>query len=107
MLRLNEIKLPLAHHADALRSAVVERLGIDASELRELHIFKRSYDARNKDAILLIYQLDVQLPEAVEQHLLQTLGSGRIARSPDTQYRFVAQAPAEFPRQDQQRPIVV
>jgi uncharacterized FAD-dependent dehydrogenase len=107
MLRLNEIKLPLDHHANALRAAVVERLDIDASELLELHIFKRSYDARNKDAILLIYQLDVTLPDAVEQHVLERSASERIMRSPDTQYQFVAHAPADFPSTEQQRPIVV
>jgi uncharacterized FAD-dependent dehydrogenase len=107
MLRLNEIKLPLDHHADALQAAVIERLGIDAAELRELQVVKRSYDARNKDNIFLIYQLDVQLPDAVEQRVLQTSASDRVARSPDREYRFVAQAPADFPTAQQQRPIVV
>ena len=107
MLRLNEIKLPLDHPAEALPAAAAERLGIDASELLGLHVFKRSYDARNKDAIQLIYQLDVTLPDAVEQRVLQTSASERIMRSPDTQYHVVAQAPAGFPNNDQQRPIVV
>ena len=55
MLRLNEIKLPLAHSPADLTTAAVERLGIEADQLRELHVFKRSYDARRKSQILLIY----------------------------------------------------
>lgn len=108
MLRLSDIALPLDHPEEELTAAIVERLGIDAADLLSRNVFKRSYDARNKAHILLVYQLDVELPAALEQQLLEKSPplSG-VGPSPDTRYRFVAQAPADFPAPGQQRPIVV
>ena len=61
MLRLNEIKLSLDHGADDLTAAIAERLGISEEDICSFSMFKRSYDARKKANILLIYQLDVEL----------------------------------------------
>ena len=108
MLRLNEIKLPLDHEADALAAAILERLGIEPSDLLSFNVFKRSYDARHKSHIQLIYQLDVEVAEGVEQPLLETFAqSSRVGPSPDTNYHFVAHASADFPAPPQQRPIVI
>ena len=108
MLRLNEIKLPLDHRPDDLPAAIVQRLGIEVSELLGFHVFKRSYDARRKSRILLIYQVDVELCAELEQQLLETMcDSSRVGPSPDTNYQFVARAQENFPGKDQQRPIVV
>jgi hypothetical protein len=108
MLRLNEIQLPLDHEDAALGAAVVERLGIAASDILDIRIFKRSYDARHKSRILLIYQLDVEVTAALEPQLLEAFAqSSRVGPSPDTGYHFVAQAEANFPASGQQRPIVI
>ena len=48
MLRLTELKLPLDHADDALRPAIVQRLGIADNDLLTFSVFKRSYDARKK-----------------------------------------------------------
>ncbi len=58
MLRITELRLPLNHAEDALRPAVVARLGIPDAQLLNLTVFKRSYDARKKSAIVLIYTID-------------------------------------------------
>jgi hypothetical protein len=108
MLRLNEIKLPLDHDAAALTAAIVERLGIDEADLLGFSVFKRSYDARKKANILLIYQLDVELCAEREQWVLEQLQQDtRVKRAPDTGYHYVTQAGADFPAEGQQRPIVV
>ncbi|MDG2047140.1 MAG: NAD(P)/FAD-dependent oxidoreductase [Halioglobus sp.] len=108
MLRLNEIKLPLDHDADALTAAIIERLGIGEDDLCSFSVFKRSYDARKKSNILLIYQLDVELREVRELQLLERFQSdARIGPSPNTDYCFVAQASSGFPRGQQQRPLVI
>ena len=108
MLRLNELKLPLDHTDEDLKLAVVERLGIAPDELLDISIFKRSYDARNKKRILLIYQLDVSLTATAEATLLADPKKARLVKvSPDTSYHFVAKAPADFPQAQQQRPIVI
>ncbi len=89
MLRINELKLPLDHSAADLPAAIIKRLGIDASELTGFSIFKRSYDARKKSAIWLIYALDVETPQ--EAQLLQRFHADpHIMPSPDTSYHPVA-----------------
>ena len=102
MLRLTELKLPLDHAADALRPAICQRLGIADGELLDFTIFKRSYDARKKSAIVLIYTLDLTVAD--EPALLKKLAGDRhIGPTPDTRYKFVAQAPAEL----KSRPVVI
>jgi len=102
MLRLTEIKLPLDHAPDALRTAILERLQIADEHLLEVEIFKRSYDARKRSAITLIYTLDVSLDAAIEAQFLR-LSVPHIARSPNMQYQFVTRAPAMLTS----RPLVV
>jgi uncharacterized FAD-dependent dehydrogenase len=108
MLRINEIKLPLDHSEAELDAAVVARLGVEAAAIRHVSVFKRSYDARNKSRILLIYQLDVELAAGLEQSVLASQGDNASIRpSPDTRYQFVAHAPADFPSAQQQRPVII
>jgi uncharacterized FAD-dependent dehydrogenase len=108
MLRLTEIKLPLHHNEDELPAAIVETLGIKSDELLSFSIFKRSYDARKKSNILLIYHLDVTLSDENEKAVLEQFAKQSFVKvSPDTSYHFVARAPADFPVENQQRPIVI
>ena len=58
MLRITELRLPLDHAEDALRPAVVARLGIADVDLLSFTVFRRAYDARKKTAIVLIYTID-------------------------------------------------
>ncbi|MET0334249.1 MAG: NAD(P)/FAD-dependent oxidoreductase [Rhizobacter sp.] len=106
MLRITELRLPLAHTDDALRPAIVQRLGIPDAQLLSFTVFKRSYDARKKSAIVLIYTLDCELAdEAAVFARLQ--GDAHIRPSPDTTYRHVGHAPADFAASGRPRPIVV
>lgn len=108
MLRLNEIKLPLDHTEADLAAAVIEKLEISPEELVSYKIYKRSYDARKKSAILLIYQLDVTLESNIKERVLEKFAKqNSIMPSPDMDYHFVAQAPADFPLSKQSRPIII
>ena len=108
MLRINELKLPLHHNDDELRTAIIEKLAITADELLSFNVFKRSYDARKKSSILLIYQLDVSLNQEVESRILNAEQKhNAIRQSPDTDYHFVAKANKNFPQPNQQRPIII
>jgi uncharacterized FAD-dependent dehydrogenase len=102
MLRLTELKLPLDHAPEALRQAVLDRLGIAAAELLDLHVFRRGYDARKKHAILLIYTLDVTLRDEAPV-LARFAAHPHVGPTPDTNYRFVGRAPAGEAR----RPLVI
>lgn len=102
MLRLNEIKLPLDHPESALPEAILKKLGIAAADLRNYTIFKRSYDARKKNAIMLVYIVDVETTQ--EKALLQRFKKDpHVNLTPDTTYRLVAQASATAA----ERPIVI
>ena len=125
MLRLTGIKLSLDHAESALAAAIVARLGIHADELTGYTVAKRSYDARKRGAIVLIYSVDAETPREAE--LLQRVqmdvqapfdmltvsgsrgGEGgktalnKIGPTPNTDYKFVAHAP----RESALRPIVI
>ena len=102
MLRLTELKLPLDHSPEALRPALCARLGIADDDLLDYTIFKRSHDARKKSAILLIYQIDVELRD--EARVAARLHDDRhVVPTPDMAYHYVAQAPAGL----QMRPVVI
>ena len=109
MLRLNEVKLPLDHDAAALTEAVLARLGVDAAELRGYTVFKRSYDARKRSAIVLIYSLDVDT--TAEAAVLERMkNDSHLGLTPDTSYHFVANgqfAPPGQPCQLKLRPVVI
>ena len=104
MLRLTEIKLPLDHAEDALRAAILKRLDIAAEALRGYTIFRRGYDARKSSQIFLIYTLVVELaPGSDEKALLRQLADKHVVPTPDTRYRFVAEAPADL----SEHPLVI
>ena len=95
MLRITELRLPLNHAEDALRPAVVARLGIADAQLRDFTVFKRSYDARKKSAVVLIYTIDCELVD--EASVRARLGGDPHVRpAPNTRYRFVGPAPVGF-----------
>jgi uncharacterized FAD-dependent dehydrogenase len=106
MLRITELRLPLNHPEEALRPAIVARLGIRDEELRGFTVFRRGYDARKKTAIVLIYTLDCELADeaAVARRLAD---DSHIRPTPDTRYQFIGHAPADFYATERPRPVVI
>jgi len=102
MLRINELQLPLEHSEDDLTAAILERLAIGADQLLGFSLFRRSYDARKKSAVILTYTIDVELrDEAVV--LARHQGKPNLGPTPDTGYHFVGTAPAGLKK----RPLVI
>ena len=103
MIRITDLKLPLGHAPDALRDAIAARLGLDAGAAFDFTIARRANDARRKSAILMVYSVDVAIRE--EQTILARFaGDPHVRETPDTSYRFVAQAPSGF---SGPRPVVI
>jgi hypothetical protein len=103
MLRITELKLPLGHPPETLREAVRARLGLGPDTPFEFAIARRANDARRKSAILMVYSIDVALPD--EAGILARLASDpHIRPTPDTDYRFVVRAPEGYAGL---RPVVV
>ena len=102
MIRINELPLPLDYTPESLRRAVIDRLAIDDADLLSLLLFKRSPDARRRNAILFVCIVDVEVRD--EAALLQRFnGDRQIGVTPDTSYHQVAKAPAVL----KDRPLVV
>ena len=108
MLRLSDLQLPLDHTDDDLHKAIISTLHITEDELLDFRLFKRSFDARKKHNIKLIYQFEVALTDTAEQRVLEQFANQSFVRpSPDTSYQFVTEAVESFPVAAQQRPIVI
>jgi len=106
MLRLNEVKLPLNHTEEELPAAILARLDIPAADLLGFSVFKRSYDARKKTAIVLIYSLDVDVRD--EAALLKRLKhDAHLTPSPDTSYKYVAAGEQLAGHDQNPRPVVI
>ncbi|MBI5258438.1 MAG: NAD(P)/FAD-dependent oxidoreductase [Burkholderiales bacterium] len=109
MLRITELRLPLNHAEDALRPAIVARLGIADAALQSFTVFRRAYDARRKTAMVLIYTIDCTLASAADEAALlaRFAGDVHIRPTPDTSYHFVGQAGLGFYASGRPRPVVI
>jgi uncharacterized FAD-dependent dehydrogenase len=104
MLRLTDVRLPLDHSEDELRAAIEKELGIAPRDLVGYSIFRRSFDARKRGAVALVYHLDVETPR--ESEILRRgdrQKAPHVAPTPDTTYHFPTQAPPELIL----RPVVI
>jgi uncharacterized FAD-dependent dehydrogenase len=103
VIRITELSLPLDSDTAALRAALLRRLRIEAADLLNFTVFKRSYDARKKSsAILFVYIVDVEVRN--EAAVLARFASDHNVRTaPDTRYHPIAHAPADL----DERPVVV
>lgn len=117
MIRLAELKLPLSaleyhpeNHTEflpeaRLRALAAERLGIATDVIAQLHVFKRSFDARQKAELLAVYIVDIRLvDESQEAALLaQFADHSHVNPTPDMTWTPVGHAPADL----KHRPVVV
>ncbi|QHE75228.1 NAD(P)/FAD-dependent oxidoreductase [Hydrogenophaga sp. PBL-H3] len=132
MIRLSELKLPLAqvptehrraadaptetdldrepppHPVDALMQLAATVLAIPASDIAHLHVFKRSFDARKAD-LLAVYIVDVTLADPAQEAdlLARHAGKPHVQPTPDMAWHPPGQAPAGWPADESERPVVV
>lgn len=86
MIRIHQIKLPMEHSEEELRSKVCRTLHIDQSELLELHIRRKSIDARRRMELSFVYTVDVKVSH--ESRLLKKNRSPQITLVQDVRYQF-------------------
>jgi uncharacterized FAD-dependent dehydrogenase len=132
MIRLSELKLPLSalpveerraadapaeteadrqlppHPVDALRTLAAEALGIAPDAIATLDVFKRSFDAR-KQNLLVVYIVDITLTDASQEAALLTkyAKNSHIQPTPDMSWRAPAHAPGDWGKHEGERPVVV
>jgi uncharacterized FAD-dependent dehydrogenase len=101
MLRITELKIPLAH-PENLKTSILERLGISVEQLITYNVFRQGFDARKRNAILLVYTVDVETSN--EQEIINRLADdSHISLTPNNAYHFVTQAPKELAP----RPVII
>ncbi|NHZ97832.1 NAD(P)/FAD-dependent oxidoreductase [Massilia sp. CCM 8734] len=106
MLRINELKLPLDHAEADLRQAILARLGIAGADLLGFSVFKRSYDARKRSAIVLIYAIEAEVRDQAGV-LARLQHDAHILPAPDTGYTFVAGGEQLQGHDRNERPVVI
>jgi len=107
MIRVSELKLPLVQAENpqpALLQSICTTLALPPEGITDLHIFKRSFDAR-KAELMAVYIVDVTLADASleEPMLARFAGNSHINRTPDMLWQPPVAAPADLPL----RPVVV
>ena len=105
MLRLTDVKLPLDHDDQAINEYILERLSLKPEQLIEYTVFRRGYDARKRNVIILMYTLDVTLADSVDEGTLLAKfeKDQHVRMTPDMSYKFVAEKTEEL----EQRPVVI
>ena len=132
MIRISELKLPLEavpfearraadappeteadrqlppHPLDALRAQAAQTLSVAAADIADVTVFKRSFDAR-KQHLLVVYIVDVTLSDPTQEAALLARHARHphVQPTPDMHWRAPVQASADWPRDPDQRPVVV
>ena len=132
MIRISELKLPLAdvpaehrraadapsetdedrtpppHPVETLTRLAATALGLAPDSIAHLHVFKRSFDAR-KAELLAVYIVDVTLADPAQEAALlaRHVGNPHIQPTPDMAWHPPGRAPAHWPADEADRPVVV
>ena len=109
MLRLTELRLPLEHAEGALRAAVLARLGLaDEATARADRLPPRLGRAQEVGGGAELHRR-LQLAEGVDEAACWRgwPATAHVRATPDTTYRFIGHAPADFAATGRPRPVVV
>jgi len=136
VIRLSELKLPLSalpvealraadapaeteadrqlppHPVDALRALAAEALGVATDAIATLEVFKRSFDAR-KQNLLVVYIVDITLVDPSQEAALlaKYAKNSHIQPTPDMTWHAPAHAPGDWGTAsatgEGERPVVV
>ena len=97
MIRIRQIKINLDSKQD-LKSKVSKLLHINENEIKNLKINKKSLDARKKDNLFYVYEVDIEVEN--EKKLLRKYKSTDIFETPNEEYFFP-------PKKEIDQPIII
>ncbi|MBQ6999244.1 MAG: NAD(P)-binding protein [Clostridia bacterium] len=87
MLRIRQVKIEvLSDTEDNLLKAVAKKLNISFDDIETISIFKKSIDARNKNEIFYVYEVNACVKG--EASVLKKVKSADVFTAPDTGYKF-------------------
>ena len=104
----DEDRIPPPHPEDTLRQRAAIAMGIDVQAIDQLHVFKRSFDARKAD-LLAVFIVDLSLKDAASEAALLARfpKHPHIQATPNMSWQAPSHAPAHFGAQEGERPLVV
>ena len=65
MLRIGQIKLPYREEDTKVLPYLLKKIHIQEKDIISWRIFKKSIDARKKDAIMAVYTVDLEIKKKV------------------------------------------
>ena len=101
MIRLTQIKLPADHTPEALTKKAAKLLRVSPEEIKELHIRKRSLDARKKPELFYSYTVDVSVKKETE--ILHKVKSPQVNLCKETRYQFPESGETAL----KERPVII
>ncbi len=97
MIRLRQIKISLDSNQD-LKEKVSKLLHIKKDDIKELKIVRKSLDARKKDNLFYVYEVDISVDN--EKNILKKNKSNDIFETPNEEYIFP-------PKKEIEQPIII
>ena len=101
MLTVRDLILPVRHDPSMLYYLAAQALGIQSSQLTELHIRRRSLDARKKPELRYNYTVDVATRTS-EKQILRKCRNPKVSLAKESWYK-----PPKAQKLPAQRPVVV
>ena len=101
MIRIRQIKLNLNHNEEDIKKKIINILKIKENELLSYKINKQSLDARKKDNIHYVYEIDASVKN--ENKILHKNKSNNILKAPNENYNFKISGQKEM----KNRPIII
>jgi uncharacterized FAD-dependent dehydrogenase len=104
----DEDRIPAPHPEAALRQLAALALGIGSEDIDQLHVFKRSFDARKVD-LLAVFIVDLTLMDAAAEAplLAQFPKHPHIQVTPNMTWQAPCHARTHFGQYEGERPVVV
>ena len=102
MIRIRQIKINIEdNQIESLKNKVSKLLKISLPDILELKIIKKSLDARKKENLFFVYEVDIKTK--LENKILKNNKNKDIFLAPVENYTFVESGTKEL----SQRPIIV
>ena len=101
MITIRDLILPLRHDPSMLYYLAAQELGIQAAQLTDLRIRRKSLDARKKPELRWVYTVDVATRRS-EKQILRACRSSKVSLTRENRYR-----PAKASAIPELRPVVV
>ncbi len=102
MIKITQLKLNIRHTKEDLTRSIVKQLKISEKEIKSYTIIKKSIDARKKNEISYVYNIEVQIVSD-EKKVLQKLHNSNVTIGERPKYQYTPSGKEKM----KHRPVVV